>query len=60
MILIVCISLIFSGWMAWTLWSSLRMQKPSGWRDYLSSTWIATGALAGVVVAAAALVRAFA
>ena len=59
MTLIVCISLLFSGWMAWTLCSSLREQKPSGWRDCLSTTWIATGALAGVVVAAAALVRAF-
>lgn len=57
MTLIVCISLIFSGWLAWTWWSSLRMQRPSGWRDYLSAAWIATGVLAGVVVAASALFR---
>ena len=60
MTLIVFVSLIFSGWMAWTLWSILRMQKPSGWRDYLFAAWIATGALAGVAVAVAALVGAFA
>jgi hypothetical protein len=45
------LSLAFSGWMAWTLAASLREARPSGWRDYLSTGWIAAGSLAGVVTA---------
>ena len=49
------LSLAFSTWMAGTLYSSLREEKPSGWRDYLSTVWIASGSLAGAATAIAAV-----
>jgi hypothetical protein len=51
MILFALLSIAFSGWMAWTLYGSLREEKPHGWRDYLSTIWIAGGSLSGVVTA---------
>ena len=57
MILIALVSLAFSGWTAWTLYSSVREQNLSGWRDYLTTLWVAAGALAGVVTAVFAVVQ---
>jgi hypothetical protein len=51
MTLLALLSLVFSAWMAWTLYSSLREEKPHGWRDYLSTIWIGTGTAAGVLTA---------
>lgn len=51
MFIFALISLSFSGWMAWTLYSSLREERPSGFNDYLSTAWIAGGSLAGIVTA---------
>jgi hypothetical protein len=51
MTLLALLSLVFSAWMAWTLYSSLREEKPHGWRDYLSTIWIASGSLAGLATA---------
>jgi hypothetical protein len=57
MIFAALVSLAFSGWMAWTLYSSLREEAPSGWRDYLSTAWIAAGSLAGVITAVLAVLK---
>jgi hypothetical protein len=57
MVFIALVSLAFSGWMAWTLYSSLREETPSGWRDYLSTVWIAAGSLAGIVTAVFAVLQ---
>lgn len=45
MTLIALLSLGFSAWMLWTLYQSLREEKPSGWLDRLSTVWIGAGAL---------------
>lgn len=58
MTFVATLSLAFSGWMAWTLHESLRAEKPSGWQDWLSTVWIASGSLAGVAVAVSALLQA--
>jgi hypothetical protein len=55
MILLALISLAFSTWMAWTLYASLREEKLSGFMDYLSTAWIASGSLAGVATAIVAV-----
>lgn len=57
MIFFALLSLAFSGWMGWTLFGSLSEAKPSGWRDYLSTVWIASGSGAGAVVAVSLLLR---
>jgi hypothetical protein len=57
MTLVALLSIAFSGWMAWTLYTSLREDKPSGWRDYLSTVWIACGSLAGVATAAVVVLQ---
>jgi hypothetical protein len=51
MTLFALVSFAFSGWMAWTLYGSLREEKPSGWGDYLSTAWIGAGSLSGMVCA---------
>lgn len=52
------VSLVLSGWMALTLYESLREEGPSGWTDYLSTVWIAAGSMSGVVVAVSVLLKA--
>lgn len=51
MTLLAVVALAFNGWMAWTLYGSLREKKPSGWVDYFSAVWIAAGSLCGMAVA---------
>lgn len=53
------VSLAFSGWLAWTLASSLHGEKPSGLMDYLSTVWLGGGSLAGIIVAISSLLKAF-
>jgi hypothetical protein len=51
------VSLAFSGWMAVTLYTSLKAEKHSGWRDYGSTVWIACGSGCGVVLAIRTLMQ---
>lgn len=55
MLLLALLSLVFSGWMLFTLHQSVRAEKLAGWRDRLSVAWIGAGAGAGVLMALVSL-----
>jgi hypothetical protein len=57
MTLVALMSLAFSGWMAWTLYGSVKEEKLVGLLDYGSTVWIACGSGAGLWLAIRTLMQ---
>lgn len=57
MTLFALVSLAFSGWVALTLYSSVKDEKLSAWADYVSTVWLACGSLSGGVMAIRTLMQ---
>lgn len=57
MLLAAIVSFAFSAWIGWTLATSVRDEKLYGWRDWISTIWIACGSLAGAVTAIVAALK---